>query len=73
MQMKAEGVYFSPKKFFTPLKSILPPFYLKFHKIRKNENFSDSKKGGKKLLRGVKNFVGEKYTPSAFICIKNHQ
>ena len=25
MQMKAEGVYFSPKKFFTPLKSFLPP------------------------------------------------
>ena len=59
--MKVEIAYFEMKKFFTPLKSFLPPFCP--NEILENSRFSisslehsDVKKGGKKLLGGVKTF-----------------
>ena len=61
IEVKVEIPYFGMIKVFTPLKSFLPPFLrienpniLSFQKsIPYN---SDAKKGGKKLLNGVKNF-----------------
>ena len=35
--------------------------------------FSHRKRGGKKLVGGVKNFGFEKYKHSALICTKNHR
>ena len=75
--MKVEIAYFEMKKFFTPLKSFLPPFCL--NEVMENSRFSisslehsDAKKGGKKLLGGVKNFSISKCGTSAFSWTKNY-
>ena len=64
------------KKFFTPLKSFLPPFFAsEFWRSDfwndKILRFSILKKGGKKLLRGQKTFIIKKYGVSSFAWIKN--
>ena len=77
IEVKVEIPYFGMIKVFTPLKSFLPPFLrienpniLSFQKsIPYN---SDAKKGGKKLLNGVKNFFVKISQFSAFFWIKNH-
>ena len=64
VQKKAEVPYFSNQKFFTPLKSFLPPvFHSKTpHKIKNFTLFNRlgrhlfQKRGVKKLSRRVKNF-----------------
>ena len=75
--MKVEIEYFDMKKFFTPLKSFLPPFCP--NEVMENPRFSissfehsDAKKGGKKLLGGVKNFSISKCGVSAFSWTKNY-
>ena len=72
--MKVEIAYFEMKNFFTPLKSFLPPFCTnELWKIQdfqyralSIQNASDAKKGGKKLLGGVKNLFIRKWKTSAF-------
>ena len=55
IQRKAQDVYFEMEKFFTPIKSFLPPFLL-MHCHHKHENFnliirySPYSRGGKKLF-----------------------
>ena len=61
IEVKVEIPYFGMIKVFTPLKSFLPPFLrienLKILSFQKSDlQNSDAKKGGKKLLSGVKNF-----------------
>ena len=76
--MKAEYPYFTNRKFFTPLLVFYPLIFAS-EGTTQNWNFEatfsckivDAKKGGKKLVRGVKNFWFGKYGFSAFICTKN--
>ena len=69
MQIEAENDLFKNQKFFTPLKSFLPPFFndeqmksgqsgakMKKTSFLRTRAGSGVKKGGKKLFRGVKNF-----------------
>ena len=69
---------FSNRKFFTPLTSFLPPLFFLENSLWSDiwlyqEKSSNKKRGGKKLVRGVKNFWFVKYEYSAFICTKNQQ
>ena len=76
VQIKDEILLEKIQKFFTPLTSFLPPFLLWILLIWSSKldfhQSSNVKKGGKKLVRGVKNFWFEKYKYSALICTNNH-
>ena len=76
IQVKLEVVYFEMQKFFTPLESFLPPFchdeILEYWRSSKSSfEHSNAKKGGKKLLHGVKNLFISKSEMSSFSWIKN--
>ena len=77
IQAKDETPYFLMIKVFCPLKSFLPPFLrienLKILSFQKSDlQNSDAKKGGKKLLSGVKNFFVKLSQLSTFFWIKNY-
>ena len=64
IEVKVEIHYFGMIKVFTPLKSFLPPFLRienpKIVSFQKSIPYnSDAKRGGKKLLNGVKNFLSK--------------
>ena len=76
IQAKLEVVYFEMKNFFTPLESFVPSLchdeILEYWRSSKSSfEHSNAKKGGKKLLHGVKNFSISKFEMSAFSWIKN--
>ena len=74
--MKAEMLLQKMHQFFTPSPVFYAPFLLSILVICMLKfDFQwvfYVKKGGKKLVRGVKNFCISKYEYSAFFCTKNH-
>ena len=80
VQNDTEDWIFKMQKFFTPLKSFLPHFFYprwSFCQKKKSKSSffklaSTEKVGGKKLLRGVKNFWVLKNSFSALFCTVNH-
>ena len=83
MQTQAENELFENQKFFYPPEKFFTPLFLPqsqllfeekvfFSFLHQSDQISSLKKGGKKILREVKNFWFFKSSFLASICTKKH-